>query len=131
MSCLCHEWQVYFYDVTNRLTGLPPSKQVSGPDIANTSHLINVGTLHAIASEDFHIFHTWLILEIEMKPFVAMFALLTLLGSQIVFAEDDKKTATETADSAEGSMQEKAADKKDADKKGADKKATEEEPDCD
>ena len=66
-----------------------------------------------------------------MKSFVAIFTLLTLLGSQIVFADDDKKTATETADSAESSTQEKAANKKDADKKDADKKAAEEEPDCD
>jgi len=135
MSCLCHEWQGYFYDVTNRLTGLPSAKQVSGPDIANTSHLINVGTLHAISSEDLHIFHTWLILEIEMKYFVAIFALLTLLGSQIVFADEDKKkkTATETADSAESSTQKESSNQKDSSKQkgSADKKAAEEEPDCD
>ena len=66
-----------------------------------------------------------------MKSFVAIFTLLTLFGSQIVFADEEKKTATETAESAASSTQEKAADKKDADKKGADKKAAEEEPDCD
>jgi len=66
-----------------------------------------------------------------MKFFVAIFTLLTLLGSQIVFADEDKKTATETAGSAASSTQEKATDKKDAEKKDADKKAAEEEPDCD
>jgi hypothetical protein len=80
---LCHEWQGYFYDATNRFTGLPPAKQVSRPYIANNSHLINVGTLNAVACEDLHIFHIRLILEIEMKSFVAIFALLTLFGSQI------------------------------------------------
>ncbi|MFW2438308.1 MAG: hypothetical protein ACN4GR_02945 [Arenicellales bacterium] len=106
---------------------------MSRPNITNKSHLMAVGTLHALTRKGLHIFHAWLILEIEMKPFVAIFTLLTLFGCQIVFADEEKKTATETAAS---STQEKAADKKtidkkDADKEGADKKAAEEEPDCD
>ena len=63
-----------------------------------------------------------------MKLFITIFALLALLGSPVVFAEDSKEAAT-TADS--GS--DKKADEKKADEKKADdkKKASEEEPDCD
>ena len=67
-----------------------------------------------------------------MKSFVAIFTLLTLLGSQIVFADEDKKTATETADSAESSTQKASSTEKESSKQkdSADKKAAEEEPDC-
>ena len=61
-----------------------------------------------------------------MKFFITIFALLALLGSPLVFAEDSKEAAT-TADSG---SEKKADDKKDGDKK-ADEKASEEEPDCD
>jgi len=62
-----------------------------------------------------------------MKFFITIFALLALLGSPLVFAEDSKEAAT-TADSG---SEKKADDKKDGDKKADDKKADEEEPDCD
>ena len=62
-----------------------------------------------------------------MKIFITIFALLALLGSPLVFAEDSKEAAT-TADS--GSEQ-KADDKKAGDKKAGDNKDSEEEPDCD
>jgi hypothetical protein len=62
-----------------------------------------------------------------MKFFITIFALLALLGSPLVFAEDSKEAAT-TADS---ESEKKADDKKDGDKKADDEKASEEEPDCD
>ena len=60
-----------------------------------------------------------------MKFFITIFALLALLGSPVVFAEDSKEAAT-TADSGSDISDEKADDKK-----AGDKEASEEEPDCD
>ncbi|MEA1888587.1 MAG: hypothetical protein U9N50_02225 [Pseudomonadota bacterium] len=62
-----------------------------------------------------------------MKPLVAIFTLLTLLGSQIVLADEEKKTAAAMAESADGSAQKESRTQKGS----ADKKAAEEEPDCD
>jgi len=57
-----------------------------------------------------------------MKFFITVFALLTLLGGPVAFAEDSK----EAAPAADTGSKEKADDKK-----ADDKKASEEEPDCD
>jgi hypothetical protein len=57
-----------------------------------------------------------------MKTTIAILLFFTLLGSQAVLAESEKKTAETSADSAADSSQEKPT---------GDKAAEEEEPDCD
>jgi hypothetical protein len=65
----------------------------------------------------------------EMKLLVTLFALVTLLGSPIVFADDPDKSK-ETASTADDAGSKSSKTKQSSgDKK--DKKAEEEEPDCD